>query len=30
MNSMRALGLTDALTFDEHFMQEGFRSLFRT
>lgn len=30
MNSMRALGLTDALTFDEHFVQKGFRALFRT
>ena len=28
MNVMRAEGLTDILTHDEHFHQEGFRTLF--
>jgi predicted nucleic acid-binding protein len=29
MNTMRKEGLTDALTNDRHFEQEGFRALFR-
>jgi len=29
MHTMRGLGITDALTNDRHFEQEGFRALFR-
>jgi hypothetical protein len=29
MQAMRQEGLTDALTDDRHFEQEGFRALFR-
>lgn len=29
MNTMRSEGLTEALTHDVHFIQEGFRALFR-
>jgi len=29
MNTMKAEGLTEVLTNDEHFTQEGFRVLFR-
>jgi len=29
MNTMRAEGLTEILTNDVHFTQEGFRALFR-
>jgi len=29
MQTMRSAGITDALTNDEHFEQEGFRALFR-
>ncbi len=29
MNTMKAEGLTEVLTNDEHFAQEGFRALFR-
>jgi predicted nucleic acid-binding protein len=29
MQTMRGLGLTDVLTSDRHFEQEGFRALFR-
>ena len=30
MNVMKAEGLTEILTNDEHFTQEGFRALFRS